>query len=123
MNPLLLATGYLLCAIALGAWVLHLRDKSAARRGETAVQTQARFASLLQLRNTMYRAAPGLLLMTFGAFYAVVGRFDDHPDWWYGLGFILLGWFLVPLLARGSWRRYLELRRIANGETAPIEYS
>jgi hypothetical protein len=35
-------------------------------------------------------------------------------DWWTGILFIPAGWGLVLLLARKSWRCYLELQQLAD---------
>jgi hypothetical protein len=51
--------------------------------------------------------------MVFGAFYAVDRLREHESDWWAGLLFIPVGWGLIPLLARRSWRRYKELRKLA----------
>ncbi len=112
--------GYLMGAVALAFLVLRWRDRRAKQEGKTPEQVHAGFQALLQLRSTLYRAAPGLLLVAFGMYAAVVGYYDRSPDWWYFLLFIPFGWTLVIVLGRNSWRRYLELRRFADKQPNPL---
>jgi hypothetical protein len=57
--------------------------------------------------------------VVFGIFYAIDRGRQHESDWRIGLLFIPVGWVLVPLLARKSWRRYLELQQLA--EKGPNE--
>ncbi len=100
--------------------LLRRRDRIAAQQGKTKEQIQADFAALLRLRTTLYLAAPGVLLIVFGLYFAAFRSQQGDSDWWTGLLFIVGGWFLVPLLARNSWRRYRELRRFA--EMTPEDF-
>ena len=71
---------------------------------------------MAQRQWTLELCIPGVLIMVFGSFYAIDRGRQHEGDWWIGLLFIPLGWVLVPLLARKSWRRYQELQKLA-GET------
>ncbi len=111
---LLIVILVLASAIALATLLLLLRDRAAKAQGKTPEQVKAGFAALLQLRSTLQRAIPGVLIIVFGIFFAFDRGRQHESDWWIGLLFIPLGWILVSLLARKSWRRYLELRRFAD---------
>ena len=111
----------LLAAIGLAALLLHWRDRIAKAQGKTPAQLQARFLAVLQFRSTLELCIPGALIIVFGIFYAVDRARQHESDWWIGILFIPAGWVLVPLLARKSWRRYLELQRLA--DKAQNEYS
>ncbi len=102
--------------IALAVAVLVIRDRVARAHRKTPVQVRARWDSLVELSRVMKFAAPGLLIIAFGAFFVWASYTDGSPDWWLGLLAIAVGWFLVPLFARRSWRRYVELRRVADGD-------
>jgi len=105
--------GAALLAILGGvAWVLR-RRQIASSHGKNAAQTQARFSAILQFRATLYRCVPGVLILIFGMFYAIDRSSQREPDWWHGLLFIPVGWVLISLLARKSWRRYKQLQQIA----------
>jgi hypothetical protein len=119
LAALALLFGMLLAVTALAALLLHWRDKSAKARGKTPEQIHSDFAALMQLKSTMQRAAPGLLLITFGIFFGVDRYREQDPEWWYCLLFIAIGWFLVPLLGRKSWKRYRELRKYADASPRP----
>lgn len=67
----------------------------------------------MQFRSALQLCIPGVLIMVFGAFYAIDRMRERESDWWIGLLVIPVGWVLVPLLARRSWRRYRELRKLA----------
>lgn len=92
--------------------MLHRRQISNSQ-GKTPDQIQARFAAILQFRATLYRCVPGVLIIILGIFYVIDRSRQREPDWWYGLLFIPVGWVLIPLLARKSWRRYKQLQQIA----------
>jgi hypothetical protein len=109
----------LVAVVVSAALFLTLRDRFAGAHGKTNAQIRARFSAWLQLRRTLYLCAPGILVMTFGIFFAIDRGRDHDSDWWHGLLFIPAGWFLVPLLARRSWKRYLDLRRFADKDTGP----
>jgi hypothetical protein len=115
----IIAVAALFAVVALAALFLTLRDRFAKAHGETDAQIRARFDVWLQLRRTLYLCAPGILIMTFGIFFAIDRGRQHDSDWWQGLLFIPVGWFLVPLLARRSWKRYLELRRFADKNADP----
>ena len=117
--PLALLFGMLLTVTAIAALLLHWRDKNAKAQGKTPEQVKAGFAVLMQLRTTVYLAAPGLVMLTFGTFFGI-DRYREHDsEWWYYILFIAIGWVLVPLLARRSWRRYLALRKFADAQPRP----
>jgi hypothetical protein len=103
----------LLAATGLAALVLYLRDKTARTQGKTPQQVNARFLAILQFRSTLQRGIPGVLMIVFGVFYAIDRSRQHDSDWWVGLPFIPVGWILISLLARGSWRRYLDLQKLA----------
>jgi len=106
----------LIIAVGLAVLLLHWRDRYAKSHGKTIAQVQARFSAIRQFRWTLELCIPGVLIMVFGSFYAIDRGRQHEGDWWIGLLFIPLGWVLVPLLARKSWRRYQELQKLA-GET------
>ncbi|HLX83102.1 MAG TPA: hypothetical protein VKR59_04355 [Terriglobales bacterium] len=110
----IIAVAALVAVVASAALFLTLRDHFARAHGKTNAQIRARFSAWLQLRRTLYLCAPGILIMTFGIFFAIDRGRDHDSDWWHGLLFIPVGWFLVPLLARRSWKRYLDLRQFAD---------
>ena len=116
---LIIAVAALVGVVALAALFLTLRDRFARAHGKTNAQIRARFYAWLQLRRTLYLCAPGILIMAFGIFFAIDRGRDHDSDWWHGLLFIPAGWFLVPLLARRSWKRYLDLRRFADKNADP----
>lgn len=103
-------------AVGLAALILYVRDRIGKSQGKTPEQMRTRFQAILQFRTTLQLCIPGVLLMVMGAFFAIDRAREHAPDWWQGLFFIPAGWVLVPLLARKSWRRYLELQRQA-GDT------
>ena len=107
-------------SVVLAAAVLHLRDTIARSQGKTPEQVQARLSALLQFRSTLERCIPGVLVIVFSIFYVLDRARQHESDWWVGLLFIPLGWVLVPLLARKSWRRYLALQQMAE---RPVEKS
>jgi hypothetical protein len=108
-----IALGLLAGVIGLGALFLYCRDRIAQRQGKTIEQVRARFAAVLQFRRTLELCIPGVLIIVLGVFF-VFDRIREHEsDWWQGLLFIPVGWVLIPLLARKSWRRYQELQRRA----------
>lgn len=111
---LIIAVAALVAVVALAALFLTLRDRFARAHGKTDAQIRARFAAWLQLRRTLYLCAPGILVMVLGMFFAIDRGRDQDSDWWQGLLFIPVGWFLVPLVACRSWKRYLDLRRFAD---------
>jgi hypothetical protein len=115
----IIATAALIAIVGLAALTLTLRDRFLKGHRKTAAQIQARFSSLFQLRNTLYLCAPGILVMVFGMFFAIDRARQHDSDWWQGLPFIPVGWFLVPLLARRSWKRYLDLQRFADKDNDP----
>ena len=97
---------------------LYLRDRIAKAHGKTVAQVQARFAAILQFRSTLQYCIPGVLTIVFGIFWVLDRSRQHESDWWIGLLFIPAGWLLILLLARRSWRRYLELQQIAEkGQT------
>jgi hypothetical protein len=108
--------GGLVAAVGLAALLLYWRDSYAKSHGKTIAQVQARFSATLQFRWTLELCIPGVIFMVFGIFWAIDRGRQHESDWWVGLPFIALGWVLVPLLARKSWRRYQELQKLA-GET------
>jgi hypothetical protein len=106
-----LLIGWVTIVVAIGVVVLRRRDRLAQREGKTAEQVHADFAASEQLRSTLTRTILGALLIIFGVFFA----FDDYArhdsGWWFGVAFLAAGWVLIRLMARTSWRRYVELRR------------
>ncbi len=106
--------------MGLAALFLYLRDRIGRAQGKTPQQIQARFSAILQFRSTLKRCIPGVLIVVFGIFYAIDRGGQHESDWWVGLLFIPAGWALILLLARRSWRRYLELQKLAEeGEPHP----
>ena len=99
--------------VGLAALVLHVRDRLAGSHAESFERAHARVAALMQFRTALQLCIPGVMIMVFGAFYAIDRMRERDSDWWIGLLFIPVGWVLVPLLARRSWRRYRELRKLA----------
>ncbi len=61
----------LMTIVALAALLLTLRDRFVKGHRKTAAQIRARFSSMLQLRNTLYLCAPGVLVMVLGMFFAI----------------------------------------------------
>jgi hypothetical protein len=120
--PVLAFFGGLAAIVGIVAFLLHLRDRIAKSQGRTPEQVQARFFAALQFRSTIERCIPGLIVIAFGSFYVYDRSREHESDWWIGLLFIPAGWVLVLLLARKSWRRYLELRRLAEKGEAEYEY-
>ena len=82
---------------------------------------QARFQALLEFRAALERSVPGVLLIILGAFYTVDRARQHESDGWYGLLFIPVGWLLVRLLARKSWRRYKARQK--NADKTEYDYS
>lgn len=106
--------GFFVGVIGLAALFLYCRDRIAQHQGKTIEQVQARFAAILEFRKTLELCIPGILLIVLGVFF-VFDRIREHEsDWWQGLFLIPVGWVLVPLLARKSWRRYQELQRLVD---------
>jgi hypothetical protein len=119
VSSVVIVLAVLLSAVGLAALVLYLRDRIARAQGKTPQQVNARFLAILQFRSTLQRCIPGVLMIVFGVFYAIDRSRQHESDWWVGLPFIPAGWILIPLLARRSWRRYLELQKLAEkGEPA-----
>ena len=79
-------------------------------------QAQARFSALMQFYRTLQLCIPGVMIIILGVFLALDRSREHDTEWPIGLLFIPLGWFIVWLLARKSWRRYLELQRQAEGK-------
>jgi hypothetical protein len=104
----------LLAVIGLAALVLRWRDSLAKSHGKTPEQVRLRFSAIMQFRSTLQRCIPGVLLVVLGIFFTLDRVRDHDSDWWVGLLFIPFGWVLVILLARKSWRRYLDLQRLAD---------
>jgi hypothetical protein len=120
ISSLLIGLVGLVVVVGLAALLLYWRDRIAKAQGKTTAQVQARFSAILQFRSTLHRCIPGVLAIVFGVFYVLDRSRQHEPDWWFGLLFIPAGWLLILLLARGSWRRYLELQQIAEkGRTDP----
>ena len=113
MDWVLAFFGGLLAMVSVVAFLLHLRDRIAKSQGKTEGQVQVRFFATLQFRSAVERAIPGVLVIVFGNFYVYDRSRAHESDWWIGLLFIPAGRVLFLLLARKSWRRYLELRRLA----------
>lgn len=120
MISLLIGLTGLLAVVGLAALLLYLRDRIAKAQGKSVAQVQARFSAILQFRSTLQYCIPGVLTIVFGIFWVLDRSRQHESDWWIGLLFIPAGWLLILLLARRSWRRYLELQQIAeNGQTDP----
>ena len=120
ISPIVIGVAGLTAVVGLAALLLYWRDRIAEAHRKTAPQVQARFSAILQFRSTLERCIPGVLMMVFGVFYVLDRSRQHESDWWAGLPFIPAGWGLILLLARRSWRRYLELQRIAEkGQTDP----
>ena len=115
VSPVVIIVVFLVVTVGLGVLLLYWRDRIAKAQGKTPAQVHARFLALLQFRSTLQRCIPGVIVMVFGIFYALDRSRQHESDWWFGLPFIPLGWVLIPLLARKSWQRYLELQKIAEG--------
>lgn len=113
ISSLLIGLMGLVVVVGLAALLLYLRDRIAKAQGKTVAQVQARFSAILQFRATLRRCIPGALTIVFGVFYVLDRSRQHESDWWVGLPFIPAGWLLILLLARESWRRYLELQQIA----------
>lgn len=99
--------------VGLAALVLYVRDRLAGSHAESYERARARVAALMQFRTALQLCIPGVLIIVFGAFYAIDRMREHESDWWIGLLFIPVGWVLIPLLARRSWRRYQQLRKLA----------
>jgi hypothetical protein len=114
--------GGVLAVISLAVLILWRRDRIARSQGKTPEQVPARFDAIVQFHSAAQRCIPGALILALGIFYAVDRVSQHDSDWWMGLLFIPVGWILIPLLARKSWHRYLELQRIANKGTGEYEH-
>jgi hypothetical protein len=112
-----------LAAIALAVLILGLRDRIAKHYPKKMEQFRARLAALQQFRWTLYLCAPGVLLVVCGTFFAIDRSREHESDWWHGLLFIPVGCAIIPLFARKSWRRYRELRRIADRGEQEYSYT
>ena len=120
ISSLLIGLMGVVVVVGLAVLLLYLRDRIAKAQGKTVAQVQARFSAILQFRSTLERCIPGVLMIVFGVFYVLDRSRQHESDWWVGLPFIPAGWLLILLLARRSWRRYLELLQIAEkGQTDP----
>ena len=120
ISPLLIGSLGLTVAVGLGAFVLYCRDRIAKVQGKTVAQVDARLSAILQFRSTLERCIPGMLTIVFGIFWVLDRSRQHESDWWVGLPFIPAGWLLILLLARKSWRRYLEIQQIAEkGQNDP----
>ncbi len=108
----ILAVG-LAAVVGVAALALYMRDRLAGSHAESVERARGRVAALMQFRTALQLCIPGVLIIVFGAFYAIDRMREHESDWWTGLLFIPVGWVLVPLLARRSWRRYRELRKLA----------
>jgi ABC-type Fe3+ transport system permease subunit len=118
VSSLLIGLMGLVVLVGLAVLLLYLRDRIAKAQGKTMAQVQARCAAILQFRSTLQYCIPGVLTIVFGIFWVLDRSRQHESDWWIGLPFIPAGWLLILLLARRSWRRYLELQQIAEkGET------
>jgi hypothetical protein len=104
----------LLVVIGLDALLLRWRDSVAKSHGKTAEQVRLRFSAIMQFRSTLERCIPGVLLVILGIFFALDRSRVHDSDWCVGLLFIPFGCVIVVLLARKSWRTYLELQRLAD---------
>lgn len=113
----------LIAAVGLAVSFLVLRDKLATSQGKRIEHLRARLAALQQLRWTLYLCAPGVLLVVCGIFFAIDRSREHESDWWNGLLFIPVGCALIPLFAWKSWRRYRELRRIADRGEEEYSYT
>jgi len=105
----------IVAAVGLGVLFLYLRDRYAASHGKSMQQASARFSALVQFYRTLQLCIPGVMVIILGVFLAFDRSREHDPEWPIGLLFIPVGWFIVWLLARKSWRRYLELQRQAEG--------
>jgi hypothetical protein len=112
-SALLIGLMGMVAVVGLAVLILYLRDRIAKAQGKTLAQVHARFAAILQFRSTLQYCIPGVLTIIFGIFWALDRSRQHESDWWIGLPFIPAGWLLILLLARRSWRRYLELQQIA----------
>jgi hypothetical protein len=120
ISTLLIGLVGLLMVVGLAALLLYWRDRTAKAQGKTVAQVQARFSAILQFRATLELCIPGALTIVFGIFWVLEESRQHESDWWVGLPFIPAGWLLILLLARRSWRRYLELQQIAEkAQTEP----
>lgn len=102
----------LLAVIGLGVSVLRWRHQMEKSHENKPDQVAARLAAILQFRATLIRCVPGLLVILLGAFYAFDRSNQHESDWWYGLLLIPIGWILILVLARKSWRRYKALQQV-----------
>ncbi len=98
---------------------LYVLKRRAAMRVTSPEQLQAKFDALLQLKETVLKAIPGLMLIIFGTVFVLDLREHHDPDWWHGLVFVVAGWVFVHLFTRRSWKRYLELNRFAEAYDEP----
>jgi hypothetical protein len=122
LSELLIGLAALAGVFGLAALVLHLRDRIARAQGKAPEQMRARLQAILQFRKTLQLCIPGVLIIIFGVFWVIDRASDHESDWWQGLFAIPVGWAMVPLLAKRSWRRYLELQRQAeNPATHPYD--
>ena len=120
ISSLLIGLMGLVVVVGLAVLLLYLRDRIAKAQGKTVAQVQARFSAILQFRSTLELCIPGVLMIVFGVFYVLDRSRQHESDWWVGLRFIPAGWLLILLLARRSWRRYLERQQIVEkGQTDP----
>jgi hypothetical protein len=103
----------LVVVVGLAVLIVYLRDRIAGAQGKTVAQVQARFFAILQFRSTLQYCIPGVLTIVFGIFWVLDRSRQHESDWWIGLPIIPAGWLLILLLARRSWRRYLEFQRLA----------
>lgn len=111
----------LVAVMSLAVVILRRRDRIAKFQGKTPEQVRARFDAILQFHSAVQRCIPGALVMVLGIFYALDRGRQHDSDWWMGLFFVPIGWVLIPLLARKSWRRYLQLQRKADRGTGEYE--
>lgn len=110
----------LAAVVGLAALLLYLRDRIAKAQGKTVGQVNARLFAILQFRSTLERCIPGALIIIGGVFWVLDRSRQHESDWWMGLPVIPAGWLLILLLARKSWRRYLQLQQIAEkGQIEP----
>jgi hypothetical protein len=91
---------FLLVATVLS--VLYALKRRTARLVTSPEQLQAKFDALLQLKETVLKAVPGLMLIIFGAVFVLDLRERHDPDWWHGLVFVVTGWVFVHLFTRRS---------------------
>jgi ABC-type Fe3+ transport system permease subunit len=113
VSSLLIGLTGLAAVVGLSVLILYLRDRTAKAQGKTVAQVHARFAAILQFRSTLQYCIPGVLTIVFGIFWVFDRSRQHESDWWVGLPIIPAGWLLILLLARRSWRRYLELQQLA----------